>query len=200
MKLIIAMLAFLLAASPAIAVDQVKGTTAAPAGQAAQTATTTNNAVVSKGISTASVTVPPSTEAQTYEIPIKDFMDAATPYILAGIASLIPIIFAWVRSVLKTRLNVEVDDRLANQFQTGAINAAGLLVAKGLAKIEEGGKVQVHNKVLADAATDLMLRFPDAMKRFDITPERVQDVILGKIPQVVPVPPPLPPDVAGRPA
>lgn len=170
--------------APLARADEVKGITAAPASQEAQTATTKNTAVVSKGLTTATVTVPPSTEAQTYEIPVKDIMDALMPIILAGVGSIIALGFAIARSWIKAKFNVEVDKRFADQFQMAATNAAGLLIAKGAAKMD-GAAVSVHNQMLADAANDLITRFPEAIKHFDITPERVQEVILGKMPQIL---------------
>ena len=180
------LLAFAILMPSAYAADQVKATATGQNAPAATAATANNQAQVTKSITgtTATVTVPPSTEAQTYEIPIKDFIDGLLPYIVAGFGLLISTIFSAIGLYLKKRWNIEMDQRFSNQLQTGATNAAGLLIMKGAAKLD-GATIKVHSEAVADAANDLIARFPEAIKHFDISTERVQEIIAGKIPQVL---------------
>lgn len=178
-----AILAFSVA--PGFALDQVKGQAAPAASPAAQSATASGSAVVDHGLTTATVTVPPSAEAQTYEIPTKQIIDALLPYIVSAVGGIIAVLGSIVTVWLKQRWNIDVDQSNRNAWQQAAQNAAGALLAKGAVQIEESGKVTVRNAEMANVINMVVARVPGAIKHFGFTPEDIQSLIMAKIPQVM---------------
>ncbi len=180
---IIAALAFSIV--PAIGEENVKGVTAPAAAPAAQSATANNAAVVNHGLTTATVTVPPSTEAQTYEIPTKQFIDALMPYIVSAVGGLITVLGTLLTVWLKQKWNIDVDQAHRDAWQQSAQNAAGALLARGAVKIEDSGKITVQSEAMANAVNTVMARVPGAIAHFGFTPNDIQNLIVAKIPQVV---------------
>ena len=182
--LVIAALTLSVSAASA-GVDNVKGVTAPAAAPAAQSATETDAAVVSHGLTTATVTVPPSTEAKTYEIPTKAFIDAIMPYIVSAVGGIISVIGVLLATWLKQKWNIDIDQNHRDAWQQSAQNAAGSLLARGAVKIEDSGAITVKSEAMANAVNTVMQRVPQAIAHFGFTPNDIQNLIVAKIPQVI---------------
>lgn len=187
MKLLasLAVLAFL--AVPAVAAETVKGTTAPPAAADTQTSAATNSAVVNKSISgtTATVTVPASSEPQQYQIDIKPLIDGLLPYIVSALGGIIVLIGGLITTWLKRKWNIDIDQAHRNAWQQAAQNAAGALIAKGAVKIEGNGTVSVKSAEMAQVINTVAQRVPEAIAHFGFTPDDIQHLIVAKIPQVI---------------
>lgn len=170
-------------AAPSIAAEQVKPQASPPA--AAATAQSSNSAVVSKGLTTATVTVPASDKPQTFEIPVKELIDALLPYIVALIGTIITGLGGLITWWFKKKFNIDIDQSHRNAWQQSAQNAAGALLAKGAVAIAPDGKVTVKSEEMAKVVNIVIARVPDAIKHFGFTPEDVQHLIEAKIPQVI---------------
>lgn len=187
MKLLasLAVLAFL--AVPAVAAETVKGTTAPPAAADTQTSAATNSAVVNKSISgtTATVTVPASSEPQQYQIDLKPFIDGLLPYIVSAVGSIIVILGGLITTWLKQKWNIDIDQAHRDAWQQAAQNAAGALIAKGAVQIGDDGKVAVKSADMAQVINTMATRVPAAIAHFGFTTDEIQHLIIAKIPQVM---------------
>lgn len=183
LKAAICAIAILAMSATAMAQTAIVKGTAAPPTAAATQATQTNAAVVSKGLTSTTVTVPPSSEPQEYQIDLKPLIDALLPYIAAGLGLLITTICAALAAFMRNRWNVQTDKDTYDKIQTAAFNAAGALLAKGVVKIEASGKVTVKSQALADVANTVLDRVPKA----NYSEEQVQNLVVAKISQLPPV-------------
>ena len=177
--------ALVLSIGAANAAENVKGIVSPAASSATQSATSTNSAVVNQGLTTATVTVPPSAVATTYEIPTKQFIDAVMPYIVSAVGGIITVLGLLITTWLKQRWNIDIDQAHRDAWQQSAQNAAGALLAQGAVKIEDSGKITVQNAAMAGVINAVMARVPDAIAHFGFTPQDIQNLIIAKIPQVI---------------
>lgn len=187
-RIMVAALVSALACAPALSAEQVQGNAVSQSSPQGQAATATNKAVVEKNISgtTATITVPPSTEAQEFHVDIKPLIDGLLPYIIAAVGGLISVIGTVVAVWLKQKFNIEIEAKDREAWQQSATNAAGALIARGAVKVEEGtGKIVITNADLAHVASIVAERVPDAIRRLGVTPEQVQSMIIAKVPQVL---------------
>lgn len=177
--------ALALSVGASYAQERVKGVVAPAEAPATQAAQSTNSAVVSKGLTTATVTVPASSEPQTFEIPTKEIIDALLPYIIAAIGGIITVMGGVVTAWLKRKWNIDIDQKHRDAWQQAAQNAAGALLARGAVSIQQGGRVTVDNAEMAKVINTVIGRVPDAIKHFGFEPDDVQNLIVAKIPQVM---------------
>lgn len=200
-RLMIAAVVFAVACAPAISAEQVKGQVAPAEAPATQAAQSSNNAVVNKSLTTATVTVPASSEPQTFEIPTREIMDALLPYITAAVGGVITVLGGLIAAWLKQRWNIDIDQKHRDAWQQAAQNAAGALLARGAVSVEQSGKVSVNSEAMANVVNTVLSRVPGAIKHFGFEPDDVRNLIVAKIPQVmtgsVPAAVAPAPDVAG---
>lgn len=176
-----------LSIGPALAAEQVQGNSVPTASPQGQAATASNKAVVEKNIAgtTATITVPASSEPQEFHIDIKPLIDGLLPYIVSTIGGIIVLIGGLLTVWLKQKFNIDIDQKHRDAWQQSAQNAAGALLARGAVKIEESGKISVQSEAMASVVNTVMERVPDAIKHFGFTPNDIQNLIVAKIPQVV---------------
>lgn len=105
------------------------------------------------------------------------------PYIDSVVGALLTALVGWVLYLAKTRLNVSIDDSARDALQTWLLRQASSLVADGAVKLN-GLQVQVSNPALASAANVALQDIPDALKAFGLTPDKLQQMIVDKIPHV----------------
>lgn len=186
MKLLIAVLALVLALAPCAAQEQVRGRAVPESAPAAQQATATNSAVVEKGVSTATITVPASTEPQEFKIDLKPLIDGLVPYIVAAVGGVITVLGGLLTLWLKQKFNIDVDAKYREAWQQSATNAAGDLIARGAVKIEQAtGRLVIENKDMATVINTVIARVPDAVKHFGLTPDDIRTTVIAKVPQVL---------------
>ncbi len=105
------------------------------------------------------------------------------PYINTLVGGLLSILIGWVLYLVKSKLNISVDDSMRDALQTWAKRQASSLVADGLVKVE-GLKVNVSNAALANVANLAIAEIPDAVNRFGLTPDKLSGMVLDHIPHV----------------
>lgn len=183
-RFLIAAVAASLAFAPALG-EQVKPQPV-PSTPAAAQATATGSAVVDKGLTGTTITVPASSEPQEFHVDLKPLIDGLLPYIIAAVGGLITVIGSVVALWLKQKFNIEIEAKDREAFQQSAMNAAGALIARGAVAVEEStGKMVISSGELAKVANTVSERVPDAIKRLGITPDQVQSLVMAKLPQVL---------------
>lgn len=174
-----------LAISPALSAEQVKGAKA-PESAATRQATTNNAAVVEKGVTGTTITVPPSSEPQEFHIDVKPLIDGLMPYIVSTVGGIIVILGGLLTAWLKQKFNIEIEAKQREAWQQTATNAAGDLIARGAVSIEQmTGRVTIHNQAMAEVINRAAERVPDAIKALGLTPEQMAQTITAKVPQVL---------------
>lgn len=105
------------------------------------------------------------------------------PYVDAVMNGLIVVVFAWVGYYLKTKFNIDIDAGNRDALRAFVQRQAGSLVADGFVKVN-GLEIKVPNAAVAIAANTALTHIPDAMAYFNLTPDRVQQMIVDAIPSV----------------
>lgn len=108
---------------------------------------------------------------------------AFTPWIEAGAQAVVLSIIGWLAYVAKNKFGLDFEKSHQHTLQVWATNQASALIASGAVRFE-GVKVHVDNAALASAANSAIVRIPDAMNWFGLTPDKAKDFIYDKIGQV----------------
>jgi hypothetical protein len=101
------------------------------------------------------------------------------PYVDTLVQTLIMAAFAWFA---KTKYGQMLDDTSRAALETFLKNRASSLIADGAVRIE-GKSIDVHSEALQRAAAEASTAIPDALKRFNLTPDKVAAKIIDAIPQ-----------------
>lgn len=102
------------------------------------------------------------------------------PYVDSLIQALIALGFAIVG---KSKYSQWLDQSSRDALETFLKNRASSLIANGAVRIS-GKAVHVDSNLLYRAASEASTAIPDALKRFNLTPEVVASKIISAIPQV----------------
>jgi hypothetical protein len=108
---------------------------------------------------------------------------ALQPYVDSVISALIFVGLAWGFYILKTRWHVDIDQGMRDALHTWLLRQASSLTASGAVKIN-GLQITVGSAALAAAANLALSEIPQAIARFGLTPEKLADMIVDKIPHV----------------
>jgi hypothetical protein len=116
-------------------------------------------------------------------IEVGGFLSQLKPFVDTLITGILSAVVGWVLFIVKSKLNISIDDSMRDAFLTWARNQAASLVADGFVKVN-GLKVEVQSGALAVAANTIFKLVPDAAKHFGITPELAAQKIVDMIPHV----------------
>lgn len=116
-------------------------------------------------------------------IEVGGFLSQLKPFVDTLIGGVLSAVVGWVLFIVKSKLNISIDDSMRDAFLTWARNQASSLVADGFVKVT-GLKVEVQSVALATAANTIFKLVPDAAKHFGITPEAAAQKIVDMIPHV----------------
>jgi len=105
------------------------------------------------------------------------------PYFNALVNALILGFVSWLGVVLKNKFDISIDEGSRNALVTALQNQAGSLIADGLVKIEQNGKITVPSQNLVESANEIMGVIPDAATRLGFTPDYLVKRIVDTIPQ-----------------
>lgn len=104
--------------------------------------------------------------------------DVLIPIVTAAISAL----GGWVLVILKNKWNIDIEAQHRDALVTFLQRQASSLVAQGAVKLE-GVKISVQNETLAAAANTALMSIPQVMKFFNLTPERIAQMIVDYIPK-----------------
>ena len=104
-------------------------------------------------------------------------------YVNALITIAITALVGWVLYILKTKLNISIDDSMRDALQTWLQRQASSLVADGAVKVS-GLKIDVKSDAVANVANLALKEIPDAAAHFGLTPDKLAEMIKDKIPHV----------------
>lgn len=116
-------------------------------------------------------------------IEVGGFLAQLKPFVDTLITGVLSAVVGWVLFIVKSKLNISIDDSMRDAFLTWARNQAASLVADGYVKVS-GLQVKVESGPLAVAANTIFKLVPDAAKHFGITPELAAQKIVDMIPHV----------------
>jgi hypothetical protein len=102
------------------------------------------------------------------------------PYVDSVVQALITAGLAWFA---KSKYSSMMDESARAAFETFLKNSASSLIADGAVKLENK-TLKVDSPTLYQAAREAETRIPEALKRFNLTPEVVAARIVDAIPQV----------------
>lgn len=104
-------------------------------------------------------------------------------YVNAIVTIAITALVGWVLYLVKSKLNISIDDSMRDALQTWLQRQASSLVADGAVKVR-GLKIDVSNQAVADVANLALKEIPDAAAHFGLTPDKLAEMIKDKIPHV----------------
>lgn len=122
--------------------------------------------------------------AQT-TIPVDSLFGTWRPYIMEGVSVVVGLAITAAAGLFYRWTGYSIEQRHREALQTALTNAAGLAVAQaGTALV--GKKIEITNPFIANAARYVTEGAPDALRFFNITPDRLRDMVMAKVPQVAP--------------
>jgi hypothetical protein len=105
------------------------------------------------------------------------------PYVDAIAQTLIVSAIGWVTWLLKTKLNISIDQGHSDALAKFVQGRANSLIADGFVKMN-GLTVNVDNAAVANEANLALTMIPDAVAHFGVTPDQLAAKIKDAIPQV----------------
>lgn len=112
------------------------------------------------------------------------FSAVAAPYINAVVNALVAALIGWVALRFKQKTGIDIDASHRDAFTRALQNQAASLIADGMTRLDNYGRVTVASPAMARSVNDLLASVPDAAKHFGLTPEFVAKRIVDMIPQV----------------
>lgn len=101
------------------------------------------------------------------------------------LAAVLTALAIWGVQRLMSWLKISEDEKVRAYLETAIVNG----IAWARTKLNDrGGEISVNtrNKVVYDAATYLVERVPDALKRFGIDEAAARNLVLARLPAVTP--------------
>lgn len=134
----------------------------------------------------------PPTPATEYAIDFTPILQLFNQILIALASAVITVVGGIVISKLNAwgqSHGLQIDAAHRDALETSAKNIAATLIQRGLVALEKDGKISVDKQILADAANTLILRVPDAVAHFGLTPAEIEARITAWLPQVMYLPP-----------
>lgn len=128
--------------------------------------------------------------AQETVISAEPWVTTFMPFVQAVVLALIGAGVTFGTAYLNARWNIQIDAENRAAFQQSVTNAAGLLLQR-LGADAANAKIDVHSKAFAEAIRYVEKGAPEALAKWGITPDRVTEAILAKVPQVTASPTPI---------
>jgi hypothetical protein len=104
-------------------------------------------------------------------------------YVNAGVSGLLALGLGWLGLILKNKWGIEIDAKQRELLAAFLSRQAASLVADGFVRINQL-KVLVDHPALVAAARTALTAIPDALKHFGLTPDKLEAMIVDKIPVV----------------
>lgn len=106
------------------------------------------------------------------------------PYVITFVGAATPVLMTWALVLTQSRLSFLKDVRLTEQakasVQQAAENAAGRVLAKAEGPVATL-KFDTHSPAIALEITKLQTSVGSAIDKLGMTPDRVADLVLGKV-------------------
>lgn len=102
--------------------------------------------------------------------------------ITTAVTTLVAALIGWIAMVAKKKWNIDIEAAQREALTTFLQRQASSLVAAGAVKLN-GVKIEVQNEALAAAANTAFQAIPGVLKFFDLTPVRIQQMIVDFIPK-----------------
>lgn len=113
-------------------------------------------------------------------ISLSGIYEALTPYLVAIVGTLAAVIVGVLSDLLRRKFGLQIEAQHRDALQTALENAAGLVIAKG-GEALKGKAIDVTNPLVAAGVDYVKGAVPDAIKKFDLTPEALAEKIAAKI-------------------
>lgn len=118
--------------------------------------------------------------AQSTEVNFQ-FMDSLWFVVLNLILAILGILGTWVLNILKTKFNLDIDQRNRDALHSAAKTGVEAAIAK-YGPLIAGAKIDVSSPFVAFALQHILNSVPGALKGFgvDINSRSVQNIVLAK--------------------
>lgn len=119
--------------------------------------------------------------AQETTIDLDPFISEVASYVLVLVSAVIGLAVSYAVALLRRWTGINIEAKHRDALQSALLNGA----RKAITKITPSGvKIDVKNAVIADGVDYVLKSVPDALEYFDLTPERVREMIEAKLPAV----------------
>lgn len=100
--------------------------------------------------------------------------------LVGAAAILITAILGWIAALVRRKTGVDIDLARMQTLQKALENAAGILIAKAGDAVKDVN-IDVRNPMIRDAILYVNKAAPDAVKRWNLTPEDLAEKLVAKI-------------------
>ena len=121
--------------------------------------------------------------ADTSVINIGAAFGSLRPYVDSIVGGLIFLGITWGAYILKTKWNIDIDASMRDALQSWLLRQAGSLTAAGAVRVQ-GLQITVGNAAVSAAANLAIREIPDAIAHFGLTPDKLAEMIVDKLPHV----------------
>lgn len=104
-------------------------------------------------------------------------------YVNAAVSGALALGLGWLGLILKNKWGIEIDAKQRELLAAFLSRQAASLVADGFVRVNQL-KVLVDHPALIAAAKTALTAIPDALAHFGLTPEKLEAMIVDKIPAV----------------
>ncbi|WP_420411588.1 inadl protein [Roseibium sp.] len=105
--------------------------------------------------------------------------------VIGGVFSVVGVAAVWLLNkaldAFKERTGIELDDQYARRLDGALWNAINYGQVKAQETLAKHGKIDIRNELLANAINYAMESVPDALKHFDISQDRLLDMLEARL-------------------
>lgn len=118
--------------------------------------------------------------AQDSTIEVGSLFGTLRPYVVELVGVLAAAIVAWLASIVRSKFNLDIEQRHRDALQTAIKNAAGLVLAR-IENKASAASITISNPLLAAGAKYALDAVPDAIKFFGLSPEAVAEKVKAQL-------------------
>jgi hypothetical protein len=118
--------------------------------------------------------------AQDTTVSAGPLFQAVEPYVTAVVSAAVTALLAWLTATIAKWTGVAIEAKSRDALQTALENAAGLVIAKGGATLDEV-RVDVRHPTLKAGVEYVQAAVPDALKRFGLGEDALREKLVAKV-------------------
>ena len=116
----------------------------------------------------------------TTTIDLAPIAAAITPIIVSAVVTIVGSALLWAAAAFSRWTGIQVQQAAIDTVRRAAADEAGKLVAGSLSNFATE-KVTIGSPLIGAAAAAIAARIPDAIRASGLTPDRINNAILGEI-------------------
>jgi hypothetical protein len=119
--------------------------------------------------------------AETTTVTLQPLVDVGFQLAVAVAMAVVPFFAGWIAVRINSVLGLKIDAQHRAVIEQGLVRAVNYGIEFARTKLPTTTAVDVKSAVVAQAVNYAMASVPDALKHFDITPERLRTMIESRI-------------------